>query len=110
MFKDTWIINIYAPSGAEKRQEIETFFAQELAYLLPACSQEMLLAGDSNCVTSPSDCPGKPNFSKALSSKITGFALHDVCETLFQGPPYTHYTNDGATRIDIIYLTDPLQK
>ena len=31
-------------------------------------------------------------------------------ETPLQRPPYTHYTNDGATRIDGIYMTGPLRK
>jgi len=33
-----------------------------------------------------------------------------VWETPLQQPPYTHYTNDGATRIGRIYITDPLRK
>jgi len=32
LFKDAWLINIYAPSGAEKRQEREIFYAHDLAY------------------------------------------------------------------------------
>jgi len=110
LFKDTWIMNIYAQSGAEKRQERETFFTHDLAYLLPTSSRDILIAGDFNCVTSPSDCTGTPNLSKALSSTIAGLALHDVWESHPQHPPYTHYTNDGATRKDRIYLTDPLRK
>jgi len=102
-------MNIYAPSRAEKRQQRETFFNHDLAYLLPASSKEILLAWDFKCVTSPSDCTGPPNLSKSLSFTITGLALHDVWETP-QHPPYTHYTNDGATRIDRICITDPLRK
>ena len=48
--------------------------------------------------------------SKALSSEIPGFALQHVWETFLQRPPYTRNTNDGATRIDLIYLTGPLRK
>ena len=69
-----------------------------------------MLAGNFNCVTSPSDCTGTPNLSKALSSIITGLALHDGWETFHQQPPHTNYTNDGATRIDRIYITDPRRK
>lgn len=70
MFKDTWIINIYAPSGVQKRQEGETFFIHDIAYLLHINSTEIQLAGDFNCVISPTDCTGKPNLRKALSSLI----------------------------------------
>jgi len=48
LFKDTWIINIYAPSGAEKRQEREVFFTHDLAHLLPTSSGDLLLASDFN--------------------------------------------------------------
>jgi hypothetical protein len=54
MFKDTWLINIYALSGA-KSDEREAFFTNDITHLLPANSTEMLLAGDSNCVVSPKD-------------------------------------------------------
>ena len=80
LFKDTWIMNIYAPPGAEKRQERETIFTHDLAF--PASSRDILLAGDFNCVTSPSNCIGTPNLSKALSSTIAGFALYGVWESL----------------------------
>jgi len=97
------------PIWSRKRQERETF-THDLAYLLPANSRGILIAGDFNCVTSPSDCTGTPNLSKALSSTIAGLALHDVWDSYPQQPPYTHYTNEGATRIDRIYITDPLRK
>ena len=103
-------MNIYAPSRAEKRQERDAFFTHGLAHLRPASCSDILLAGDFYCVTSPSDCTSTPNLSKALSSIITGFALHDVWETLHQQPPYTHYMNDVATRIDRICVTDPSRK
>jgi len=69
LFKATWLINIYDPFGAENRQEREKIFTHDLAYLLPTCQRDILLAGDLNCI-SPSDCTGSPNMSKALSSTI----------------------------------------
>ena len=35
LFKQTWSMNIYAPSGAKKRKERNTFFTHDLVYLLP---------------------------------------------------------------------------
>ena len=55
MFKDTWLINTFAPSGAENRHEREAYFNNEITYLLPVNSTEMLLAGDFSCVVSPKD-------------------------------------------------------
>jgi hypothetical protein len=92
----------------EQRREREAFFTNEIPYLLPSGSHNLLLAGDFNCVTTPSDCTGSPNISKALYSLITGLALNDVYDARCQHPPYTHYTNNGATRIDRVYVTDTL--
>jgi len=109
LFKDTWLINVYAPSGAEKRHERENSFTTELADFLPTGPREILLAGGFNCVLSPADCTGVPNLSKALSATIAGLALHDAWEQTSKQLQHTHYTNSGATTIDRIYLTDQLQ-
>ena len=108
MFKDTLLINIYAHSGAENSHDGEAFFTNESTYLLPSNSTKTLLAVGFNCVVSPNDCTGKPNLSKALLPLIKDMALHDVWESQAQKPTYTHYTKDGATRLDRIYNT--LQK
>jgi len=79
-FKDTWIINIYASSGSENRQERERFLSNDLAHLLPTCQKDKVFAGDFNCVISQSDSMGTPNLSKALTSVIQGLALHDDCD------------------------------
>jgi hypothetical protein len=68
----------------------------------------VLIAGDVNCVISPADYTGKP-MSRALHIFIKGMGLRDVWETHQQAPRYTHYTNEGASRIDRIYITDTLQ-
>jgi len=40
MFKGIWIINIYAPSGGEKRSERECFYKTDVIYLLPRPKME----------------------------------------------------------------------
>jgi len=110
LFEDTWLMIIYAPSEAVKRHKRENFLTKELAYLLPTRPREILLAGDINCVICPADSTGTPNLSKALASTIAGLALHDAWEQTSQKPQYTHYTNNGATRIDRIYITVPLKE
>ena len=59
---------------------------------------------------SPSDSTGKPNLSKALTSVIQGLALHDACDPTSCRQQYTHYTNNGATKIVRIYITARLQQ
>jgi hypothetical protein len=39
----TWIVNIYAPSRAEKKNERATFYNTDLAYILPTAQADMIL-------------------------------------------------------------------
>jgi exonuclease III len=48
-FEDIKIINIYAPSGAEKRREKEALYDTEVPILLPSTPAEILLAADFIC-------------------------------------------------------------
>jgi len=90
--------------------ERECFFNNDVTFLLPTDTAEVIIAGDFNRVISPADCTGKPTTSRALVALIKGMGLRDVWETHPQIPAYTYYTNDGASRIDRIYITDPLQR
>jgi exonuclease III len=81
MFQGIRIINIYAPSGAEKRVERECFFNNDVTFLLPTDSTDVVIAGDFNCVTSPADCTGRPTTSRALMTLIKVIGLCDVWET-----------------------------
>jgi len=69
-FRDILIVNIYAPSGAEKRQETEGFYNTEVVHLIPSSSTAMILAGDFNCVITNDDCTGQRNYSRALARLI----------------------------------------
>jgi exonuclease III len=40
------LINVYAPSGARKRQEREEFFNLEMPYLMRLASTSIILGGD----------------------------------------------------------------
>jgi hypothetical protein len=50
--RDTPFVNIYAPSGNNKKQERDAFYNTELTYLLRRMPQHCFLGGNSNCVTS----------------------------------------------------------
>jgi exonuclease III len=79
------IVNIYAPSGSEKRREKEAFYNEEFATLLPPTVTEMILAGDFNCVLSQADCTGRGNYNKALERLVRGRSLRDAWEAGPQG-------------------------
>jgi exonuclease III len=54
-----WIVNVYAPSGAERRREREAFFTFEVPYLLQPAADTILLGGDFNCILEPADSTGR---------------------------------------------------
>ena len=67
------LVNIYAPSGSEKRLERETFFGQDVFNVLQFCSQKQLIfGGDFNCILNPIDVERGFGYSRKKSS-----ALHD---------------------------------
>ena len=49
------LLNIYAPSGSNHRQERRDFFGQEIFNLVRSSSQYPLIIGDFNCVLSAQD-------------------------------------------------------
>jgi exonuclease III len=55
----TTIVNIYAPSGAERKADRECFFTQEILPLIPSDCTELILASDFNCILNNSECTGK---------------------------------------------------
>ena len=104
-FNKTLIVNIYFPSGAERKNETERFYNNELAYLLPTAHDDMILAGDFNCILSKTDSTGTNNYSRALAHLVHGLGLKDAWNTYIWRTVYTHYTPVGAYRIDRIYAT-----
>jgi len=92
MYNGTFLVNIYAPSGAERKQEREGFYSVDIPYLLPATKTDVILAGDFNCTLSHSDATGQRNCIRALDSLVTGLGLYDVGGTTSTRPMFTYYT------------------
>ena len=97
-------VNVYAPAGTARRADRERFFTSELPALFYATFQSVLLSGDFNCVLHPTDTTGPFTTSRALS-EVRGLALSDAWSQDPQRPVYTHYSPNGATRIDRFYFT-----
>jgi exonuclease III len=108
-FQDTWIINVYAPSGAVKRDERERFFNVDLTYLLRTETDKIIIGGDFNCVLNKTDITGQYNHSRTLELLTTGLALRDAWENK-STKAYTHYSPTGASRLDRFYISHPLYK
>jgi exonuclease III len=105
MFNGTRIVNIYAPSGAENKNERERFYNNDLTHILPTAHADMILAGDFNCILSNTDSTGYNNYSRALVNIVRGFGLIDAWYTSTSRNIYTHYVPIGASRTDRIYVT-----
>jgi hypothetical protein len=97
-----WRVKLFAPSGAERRQGREGFFNIDLPYLLRVIPTKMIIGGDFNCVLAKTDCTGHLNYSRALDEIVRGFDLVDIWATAPERGIYTHYTRQGATRLDRI--------
>jgi hypothetical protein len=104
LFNGIRIINIYAPSGSEKKREKEEFYTDVVERLFTHSSDNMVLAGDFNCVLIPSACTESLNISRALGRLVTGLDLVDVWDMNEARKISTHYTIKGASRLDRIYL------
>jgi len=102
-----YLINIYAPSGAEKKSERETFFNKDILPLLPNTRTEILLAGDFNCVMTQAGTTGHTTHSKALDILIKGLNLKDTWNMTTTRHGYTHYTPKGAARLAYICELSP---
>jgi exonuclease III len=100
-----YIVNVYAPSVTSKRTEREEFYMLKLPYLIRQMANEYVIGGDFNCVMHQRDCIGTPSYSKALEALIRRCGLVDLWNSQSNRAVFTHYTANGASRIDRIYMS-----
>jgi exonuclease III len=105
-YNEMWIINIYAPSGAEKRKEREHFFSTEIAHILPTTHTDLIIAGDFNCILNKTETTGNACHSRALTTLVQGLGLRDGWNNTARKGGYTHYAKHSATRLDRIYISE----
>ena len=100
-FQNVTIVNIHAPSEAERRRNKENIFSNEVPYLIRASHHRSWL--DFNSVLTNLDAAGHSNYSRGLQEFIRGFVLIDKWATSQKRTTYTHYNNRGSSKIDTIY-------
>jgi hypothetical protein len=66
------------------------------------------MAGDFNCTLEKGDATGTLNKSRGLTEIIRGMELRDVWNRASESPDYTHYSINGASRLDRKYVTKEL--
>jgi exonuclease III len=109
LFQGTWIIKVYAPSGAEKRDARERFYTTDIMPLLPLTRSKVILVGDFNCILTQADATGRKNFNRALDTLVRGLALIDTWDHTTTRPIFTHYAPMGASRIDRTYISENIK-
>ena len=102
------LLNIYAPSGSNHRQERRDFFGQEVFNLVRSSSQYPLIVGDFNCVLSAQDTENNFNQKKcpALHDLVRGFNYADTFRIVKpNASEFTfHRPNCAASRLDRFYV------
>ena len=104
------LLNIYAPSGSDKRHERAVFFGQEVFQTLQVDTQsQWVLGGDFNCVLKACDIEGGVGFAQkncpALKDLLQVGGLVDIFRANFpRKNEYTFYRASCApSRLDRFY-------
>ena len=102
-----YLVNVYAPSGKSKDKEREEFFEQELMQSLVTNTDNILLAGDWNCILSPRDSsrPENTSISKNMKGIISNLNFKDIISAKKSNPDYTYYKEGYGARLDRIYVS-----
>ena len=104
------IINIYAPSGSNKKSERNLFFTHDLLYYLRHTHLPTLLAGDFNCVLEGKDQSSTPsNFCKSLFNVCKELNLTDAWRYVHPNEvEFSFFRSSSASRLDRFYVSSHL--
>lgn len=105
----TRIVNVYAPSGTNRRRERSLFYSEEIAPLFIGRYDHCLLGGDFNCVLHPKDQMPHYTPCQELSTVVRDLRLTDTWEQVHgNSPGHTFLTSHSASRLDRIYVSSEL--
>ena len=100
------IINIYAPSGSDNRERDE-IFQNDLLFYLRNYTNNTILAGDWNCITSNRDSVSRTmQISKTLKNLITQIQFKDAWISKKKTIEYVYVRNNYGSRLDRIYVKE----
>ena len=101
------LLNVYAPSGTNRKQEREEFFEQKILYYLRHNMENLIFGGDFNCVVSLKDTSSDDNrlVSNGLCKLLSSLGLKDIVKSnLSKLPEYTYLRENYGSRLDRIYV------
>ena len=103
------IVNVYGPSGANKRTERNKFFSDDIAALLNN-ARNIVMGGDFNAIISPKDHTGHYEICTALKHTITKLQLRDSWEAIHKNRIlYTYRRHKTAGLLDRIYVNQDIE-
>lgn len=105
VYEEYTLVNLYAPSGTNKRQLRNVFYSEELPYLIRSLPQKLILGGDYNCVLRPEDTTSKFLPSECLQQLITKLNLCDAWTLIHKKAQYTYFSGQSASRLDRFYIS-----
>jgi endonuclease/exonuclease/phosphatase family metal-dependent hydrolase len=102
-------VNVYAPSGAERRAEREYFFNVQFPTIIPLTPTALIIAGDFNCILEACDTTGSAPRSAALERLTKGLCVQVAWDRANRDRRFTHYA--PYRRPDwIAYVTERLHR
>ena len=102
----TQVINVYLPSGTNRRQERELFINKELPFFFRHRYARIIIGGDWNCVLHAKDQSGQYHPSPTLDILTKELQLVDAWELIHGNMvKYTFHRQNSASRLDRFYIT-----
>ena len=109
------VVNIYAPSGSDKKYERESFFARDLFRAFSTNSTtNWIVGGDFNCILKPIDVENGTGFNQKkcpqLQDLVNIKSLRDVFRHFYPNrKEYTFFrTSCAPSRLDRFYVSQEL--
>ena len=101
----TLYLNVYLPSGSNKRMEREEMINKIMPYYLRVSYEMIILGGDFNCVMNPKDQTGAYHPSHAMGRLYNDLQLCDVWEYVHKNHvEFTFCRGHSASRLDRFYI------
>ena len=101
------IVNVYAHSGSNFKNEREALFSEEMLYYLQNNIDNTLLMGDFNCIISPKDSTSNASYlnSENLKNICNNLNFYDAHNIYNKGlVQYTYIKRGYGSRLDRIYV------
>ena len=100
------LVNVYAPSGNQSRQERALFFSADIVPLFVHAIDHVILAGDFNAVLRKEDTLGCATICGPLRGVVDGYHLRDPVVECGLPLEFTYRTANSASRLDRFYVSD----